>query len=226
MKPRMKVTIAALMLLFAAMSCNLPARSTDFNTPGAPSQSEGTSSNTGNEPDFSQVRLELADLPQGFDPVSQSELAQFGINPDSILASISALLAKAEPQNLTAYSMVNGLDTTIVISFIVQPLTLLEKGAVDLLARNPQQAANQFNQAVSDLTFSPMSQIETVGDAALGITFSHEKSTVPIDGDLILSRRGQVIQAAMVASLRGGNRAISGLDVARIMDRKVQAALE
>jgi hypothetical protein len=227
MKPRMKIWIAALISVLVALSCNLPARNPEFMSPTATSQAE-TSQPGGvtKVSDFSQVRLELADLPQGFNPVSENDMAQFGLNLDSLLASISAPLAKAEPQNLAAYSKADGVNTTLVISFILQPLTLLERGAFDLLVRDPQNAVNLLANIVSDLTFHPLINIESIGDAVLGTTFSYEKATIPIDGELVISRRDQVIQVAMVASLRGGAKAVDGLQIARIIDGKIQAALK
>lgn len=227
MKPKLKMVIAALFLLIAVLSCNLPTRNPDALTPSVSSMPDTIESDANRiEPDFSQVRLQLADLPQGFNPVDPKEMSIFGKDINSFLTSISASLAKAEPQNVAVFNLIDGVNSTLVISFIVQPLTLLERGAFDLLTRDPQRAVGLIANAVSDTTFNPLVDIEPVGDAVLGTAFNFDRAEIPTDGELILSRRGQVVQAAIVVSVRGGSRAVGGLEIAKIIDEKIQEALE
>jgi len=224
---KIQILIAILVLLTAILACNLPknASPTSTTTPSQP-VSLSTQSQAHVTADFSQVRLEQADLPQGFNQISESELAQYGLNVDTLLNSITTPLAKAKPENLTVFSKIEGLNTTFVVSFILQPLTLLERPAFDLLTRDPKQAANLFQGAVTDFSFTPLTGVDTIGDAMLAMTFTYGKTSLPLTGELVISRRKQVIQVAVETSLLGGTPAVSALDVARIMDDKILTALK
>lgn len=228
MKLRIKMMIAVLALAGSVLSCNLPQPSQTtleaIQVGSTPSTDNGASQST--EIDFSQVRLTQGDLPQGFESVSEEEMNKMGFDMESFLKTMTTPLAKAEPQNLTAFINEDGVNSVIVVSFIVQPLTNLERGAFDLLARSPESAINLFKNAANGFTFAAQTDLQIVGDAAIGATFAYEKASLPLDGNLIISRRDQVIQVALVANIRGGSAGISGTDVARVMDDRIRAALE
>ncbi len=226
MKYRIRILLAALTLMLITLSCNLPARSTDSDLAPSPSLASETPQEVPSSADYSQVRLELSDLPEGFSAVNETEMELFGGDAASMLSAIAAPLAKAEPQNLAVYTTFDGLNSISVLSFIVQPLTPIERGAFDLLARNPQSAINLIADAASDLNFSPLTGVETIGDAVIMADFAHSDPFNPFNGTLLISRQNEVIQAAVVASLQEGAAAVSVVDVARIMDGKIRAAQE
>ncbi len=209
-----------------ALSCNLPTPAADSDLPPASSLPEETPQDAPGSLDYSLVRLELSDLPEGFSTVNETEMELFGVDAGSMLSAIASPLAKAEPQNLAVYTLLDGLKSISVLSFIVQPLTVIERGAFDLLARDPRRAIDLIANAASDLTFTPQTDIETIGDAVVMADFAHSDPSNPLNGVLLISRRNEVIQVAVVASLQRGSTAVSVLDVARTMDRKIRAAQE
>lgn len=225
MKFRTRIIFTGLVLMLLMLSCNLPVRSINTGSdPESASQPEYISGNS--TIDLSHVRLEQSDLPTGFSEMSEEEMAQYGFDSKSLLAAISSSLAKAEPQNLAVFVKPGITDTTIVMSFLIQPLTTIEKGAFDLLARNPQQAVTMLSNAAEDLTFTPQTEIESIGDATMGVLFTSKQSTIPLAGNLVIYRRDQVVQISMIAYMQGGNPAISATEIARIMDSKIKALLE
>lgn len=226
MKLRNRISLVALILVTAALSCNLPVPAVNPDLPPNTSQPEEMPQEAPGSADYSKVRLELADLPEGFNAISESEMTLFGFDARSMLDALAAPLAKAEPQNLSAYTKFDGLNSTIVLSFIIQPLTPIERGAFDLLARNPERAIDLIANTVNDLNFTPQTEVETIGDAVVAAAFSHSNPSNPFNGTLLISRRNEVLQAVVVASLQNGTAAVTTVDVARIMDDKIRAAQE
>lgn len=222
-----QIILAVLALLTAGLACNLPkSASIQSATQTGQPVSQATVDQANTNADFSQVRLEQADLPQGFSQISETELAQYGLNVDTLLNSITTPLAKAKPENLAVFSKIEGMNTSFLVSFILQPLTLLERGGFDLLARDPKKTASLFQGVVTDFTFTPVTGADTIGDSMLSMTFTYGKTSLPLTGELVISRRKQVVQVAVETSLLGGTPPVSALDVARTMDDKILPALK
>ena len=76
---KIQIILAVLVLLAAGLACNLPksVSPTSTTSPGQ-SASQSTQSQANANVDFSKVKLEQADLPQGFSQISETELGFLG----------------------------------------------------------------------------------------------------------------------------------------------------
>ena len=222
---RLKLWVAPIILLLVLLSCNLPRpnRETSPGISSPPAQIPGTQEQAGSPRDLSAARLTQADLPAGFEPLSEQEMANLGFSINRLLQGISTNLSNARPQNYAAY--LNPNTNEVVVTSIVAPLTVLEQAAFDIYLSNPQRVLGDMSQGAAGQQLELDESSGTVGNSSLGVSTRIEGPLFNLAGGGIISRRGEAIQIAMHFYIDGTPPAVTALQVAQIVDNKLEAAM-
>lgn len=226
MASRIKLWVPPIILVLVLLSCNLPRANNDTSPSESTSLAEppGVTDQAGASRDLSAARLDQADLPAGFEPLSEQEMANLGFSLHGLLQGISANLSNARPQNYAGY--LNPNTNEVVVSSIVAPLTVLEQVAFDIYLGDPQRVLGDISQGTAGQQLELDDTSGTVGNSSLGVTTRTEGPLFNLAGGGVISRRGEAIQIAMHFYFDGTTPAVTAQQVANIVDNKLQAALQ
>jgi len=222
--------LVVIVLALAVMSCSLPGRVTAPTATEAPVDSGLQSATevpvvteapeTNAQPaDYAGVALTAQDLPAGFEELSDQDLEDMGISPDTFADAFAESLSKAEVQDFSAF--LNTTDFEVVFDFVLAPVTLIERASFDLLLNDPTKAAEAFEEGAGvPIEVVPM---ETVGDSSVLLTFTQASSGITLRVDVVISRRGEAVLITMVMYMDGQTPPVSARDAAVILDGKARA---
>jgi len=222
--------LVVIVLALAVMSCSLPGRVTAPTATEAPVDSGLQSATevpvvteapeTHAQPaDYAGVALTAQDLPAGFEELSDQDLEDMGISPDTFADAFAESLSKAEVQDFSAF--LNTTDFEVVFDFVLAPVTLIERASFDLLLNDPTKAAEAFAEGAGvPIEVVPM---ETVGDSSVLFTFTQASSGITLRVDVVISRRGEAVLITLVMYMDGQTPLVSAHDAAVILDGKARA---
>ncbi|HOG79178.1 MAG TPA: hypothetical protein PK454_05435 [Anaerolineaceae bacterium] len=227
--------LVVIVLALAVMSCSLPGRVTAPTATEAPADSglqspteapvvteapETNAPETDAQPaDYAGVALTAQDLPAGFEELSDEDLEDMGISPDTFADAFAESLSKAEVQDFSAF--LNVSDFEVIFDFVLAPVTLIERASFDLLLNDPTKAAESFEEGAGvPIEVVPM---ETVGDSSVLFTFTQASSGITLRVDVVISRRGEAVLITMVMYMDGQTPLVSAHDAAVILDGKARA---
>lgn len=223
MDQKRKIMIALLVSALVFLACNFPLSAIKINpaalqTPGTTALPAATPA----PPDYSQARLTTADLPEGFRELTAEELAALGLSPNLFTDPFAGMLSKAKPLNFAAFTNTNG-RLEVIASILVEPLTTLERGAVDLFLKDPQRLINDFS-GISNLADLKVDEsAKPVGDSSGSVLFAIKDSALKMTGSLTASRHGEVLQVALLFYPEGTQPTLTSYAVAQIVDAKLSA---
>jgi len=222
--------LVVIVLALAVMSCSLPGRVTAPTATEAPADS-GLQSPTeapvvteapetdAQPADYAGVALTAQDLPAGFEELSDEDLEDMGISPDTFADAFAESLSKAEVQDFSAF--LNVSDFEVIFDFVLAPVTLIERASFDLLLNDPTKAAESFEEGAGvPIEVVPM---ETVGDSSVLFTFTQASSGITLRVDVVISRRGEAVLITLVMYMDGQTPLVSAHDAAVILDGKARA---
>lgn len=167
------------------------------------------------------IHLTSADLPAGFVPVSEDQMAQMGISSQSFSSSITAVLNGATTRNTDAF--INPATNEVVIAAIIAPLNALERTAFDLYLSDPQRVLDEIQGQAESTTVSQNTAV-AVGDSSVAFNSLTERAYLSLAGQGVISRRGSVIQVTLLFYPQGVAPAASASAVANTLDTKISAA--
>ena len=236
MKKPYALLIPLFLLVTATLACNLPTRVAEqaetngdnFPLPAAdqtPIPGEGPLAEEPLDEDLVNAALTLQDLPAGFTALSEAQMAEYGISANLLAGNFTGVLSEAQPQNYTAFLKTDMFNTQIVVSTVLAPLTRVERIGFDVYLANPEQVANEFAEGADAQAVELISGAEGIGDSSVGLTFLQASSGIPMRSDAVIVRRDQTVQVALISYPDGGTPEISAVDVARMMDQKIEGAL-
>jgi len=221
MNNKIKLSLGISTLMLAILSCNMPTGSA-VKSPEleqTPLQAPITAQEA-DTPDYSSARLTASDLPAGFRELTEQELMDLGISGSQFTNAFSGMLSQASPQNFAAFTNTNG-SFEVVVSALMVPLTTLEGAAVDLYLADPQRLANDFSSASGATNLSIDSTAPSMGNSSSSATFVLPTAALEMNGGVTVSRRGQVLQVALLFYPAGTTPTLTSSTVAEIVDAKL-----
>jgi hypothetical protein len=218
-----------LIIILTGLACNLPTsagRSAEQPTDSLPSDLATLSPQTNTDiSGLAGAALTLQDLPEGYQQLSDEDLADFGFAREKFTGNFKGMLSKAETQNFTAFIKSGPSGYEIILSTVLAPLSAVERIALDLYLSNPEQFAQDFAQDAESREVEVLAGSDAVGEKSAGITFLTQANGRDLRSDTVISRRGEAIQAAIVLYPDGSQPETAAADVAQIVDQKISAAL-
>ncbi len=223
MNPKFKLfTVIAILVIFT-LACNAPiGKSTQSPNPTPEALSftpSPESINNSSGIDFGKAALSITDLPEGFEQLSEEDLANLGITKEELATAFEGKLSKATPQAFSAF--INYTSFEVVVSMILAPLTTLEKVSFDLYLSNSNKAAKDFSSGAGANT-SVISDFGKIGNSSVAVTFTTGAKPNILRGDVAISRRGSAGVISMVFYPDGSTPPVDLLTIAQIMDGKVE----
>jgi hypothetical protein len=179
--------------------------------------------------DLSSAVLMGKDLPAGFQALSAADLKQLNLSESDLAQAFSGASTTARPMNFTAFLNSNPQKFQIVLSFLLYPLTTLEKAAFDLQLANPDIALQSFGAGFTSTTGgakpSLLPGMDKFGDKSIGFTTTMSSGGLALRMDMVIVSRGTAIEVLMSMYLDGVQPTANLADLAKILDARVAAAL-
>ncbi len=175
------------------------------------------------DPDLANAVLTVNDLP-GFQELSSDELATLGLDQTILANTFKETLKNAEPQSFNAF--LNSTNFELLLTFVLAPLTLVEKAAFDYYLSDPNGAVQDFGQGANSATTQALEGMEDIGDSSVGITFTSGQGNNTMRGDVTISRRGSAVVVCMVFYPVNSTPPVTVRQAADLMDQRVLAALK
>jgi hypothetical protein len=166
--------------------------------------------------DFKNVKLTQSDLPAGFDIYGEEDAAQLGMD----ISTFSALLkdfTTAEPASTIVAADMNVDTFQIFFGVVTAPITAAEGANFDQALNDPEATRKGFEQGLGG-TATLLEGGEKVGDKSLGFSFNLASNTFTLKGEMVVSRRGEALQLAILISLASAEPTASVLDLAQKID--------
>ena len=231
MKRTYAILVTLLVLVSTTLACNLPTRAAERageprNLPQTTANSEGAQETE--EPldeDLVNAALTLDDLPDSFSALNERQMDEFGISKEGLGNSFTSALSEARPQNVTAFHRPGLANAQIVVSTVLAPLTAVERIAFDVYMANPEMVASEFAGEVGAQEVRLIPGARQIGDSSVGLSLLSDMNGIPMRSDAVIVRRAQTIQVAMISYPDGGTPDISAVEIAQIMDQKIDGAL-
>jgi hypothetical protein len=173
----------------------------------------------GKPPQTSQPTLLLQDLPPGFQPL-----------PDSELAELSQSLAAGDYQTESLFAFQEAEHFEYIIGFTTRLATTSEQAAFDAELRQAsflEEFAKGFQQGAAGIKISDkgaLPNLKGIGDAIAGLGFTSNIQSIPMRIELVTFRRGPIGAFLWIMYLDGDKPVISVDQVAQKLDSRLQAA--
>jgi len=180
--------------------------------------------------DLSGATLTLKDLPAGFRVLSADELARFGISESSFAGAFRGF-SRAGPLNLAGFQNADLQDQQafeLVVSLLLHPLTASEQASLDRELDNPDAAMEQLASALVGAQYTDahlLAGTDRLGDKSLGFAVVVASADVSVQFDIVVARRGEVLELVYVFYYAGQQPRIGVATLAQILDQRVAAAL-
>jgi hypothetical protein len=214
-------------LILSVLSCQVLNRQTPQNQSETPAPAAQPPDNE--EPDLSGAILKSEDLPQGFIQLTPEQMAALGYDINAMAqAAIQGKLSKASPLNTTVFLKQENETIEVIASTIIYPLTLAEQVTFDVAFLNPDLIAKPLlGNFASNVQSLPGPT--DIGDKTAGFTFdminSEPSQISSMEGELLFMRRNSAVALVMTVYTYGQTAMVNAVDVARILDGRLSAAL-
>lgn len=233
MKRKNSMLVTLFVLVIATLACNLPTRATErvagsepiplpeeTITPGEVQETEEAL-----DEDLVNAALASSDLPDDFTALNETQMREYGISVDVLANTFTGVLSEARPQNYTAFHKPGLTNPQIVVSTVLAPLTAVERIAFDVYMSSPEMVATEFADGAGAEEVNLIPGARQIGDSAVGLSFLSDMSGVMMRSDAVIARRDQTVQVVMISYPDGGTPEVAAVDIARIMDQKIDEAL-
>jgi hypothetical protein len=164
----------------------------------------------------SEVILRLEDLPDGFQPMPQSELAALKQELSQDDFQVENVFAFMEQQQ---FELIMGITTTIA-----DPQ---ERSQFDAALSQPQLLRELLTQGLDDtevLDERPLTGLQNIGDVAAGVSMKVNLEDIPARLEILAFRNADLGAFVFVMYLDGAQPVVPIADVARILDRRARQA--
>lgn len=226
-----RIVIAIAILALAVLSCGTPATPTAApqqpvaTQPSAPTQPPAPTEPPADEvpvvpSGLADAVLTINDLPAGFQEFSEQELKDMGMDSETLASSFKDTLKKATPQSFKAFMNTDMNNFEMVMSFVLAPLTTLEKASFDIYLADPQGAAKDFGEGAGSSNVEII-KMDKIGDSSVGLTFTSGEGDTKLRADVVISRNKNAVVVTMVFYLDGQTPPFSVEQAAKIMDQRV-----
>jgi len=166
--------------------------------------------------DLSSIRLTQADLPEGFTPLPENQMAMMTRMMEGILSSLEG----ASLINLSGFSLAEGDDVQIVVSGVIHPLSQAEKFQVDAQLKNPA-AMQDLAENMGGENFVEIPDAKDLGNAGFG--FSLVVSQFQID--YIVIRRSEILIELTYLYRPEQEPRVKALGIMAVLDQRAIAVL-
>jgi hypothetical protein len=214
-------------LILSVLSCQILNRQSSQNQSETPAPVAQPPANE--EPDLSGAILKQEDLPQGFIQLTPEQMAALGYDINAMAqAAIQGKLSKASPLNTTVFLKQENDTIEVIASTIIYPLTLAEQVTFDVAFLNPDLVAKPMLGNFASNVQSLQNPTD-IGDKTAGFTFdminSESSQISSMKGELLFMRRNSAVALVITACTYGQSAMVDAVDVARILDNRLIAAL-
>ena len=164
------------------------------------------------KPDLSDAILQVEDLPEGFVPLSSSDLSRMESALDIWRGSLKGE-SEIEMVNVTGFR--NG--SQIVISGLATPLSALEQSAIDREFSNPETLIAQLQEGLGSSETAELPGHKGIGISSIGFT----TSMMSFRMEYVVARRGPVL--VEIANLYPDETSpiANTIELARLLDDRV-----
>jgi hypothetical protein len=170
-------------------------------------------------------------LPSGFQALSPAELQQVGFT-ESALARGFGTITQARPRNLAVFLNGDPQRFELIALFLLYPLSSLETAGFDLQISNPDTFCKSLGSGLagSGTTVAIKScrvlpGMDKFGDRSLGSSVVLTASGIDLRVDIVVVRRGTVVEVIYAFYLDGRQPPMSVSEITGILDARVVAAL-
>jgi hypothetical protein len=174
-------------------------------------------------PDLAGAVLGLSDVPKGFRVMTADDRAGVGITEDSLRSNFG--YAQARVQHLAAFRYPR--TSEFVLTFLVCPLTGGEQSAFDQ-ALSPASGLALVAAVLSGQEYATPARLDgldSLGDKSIGIMVRGAGDTAALRTDIVLIRRGAVVEVIAVRYVEGNDPRMAVDKVAGLLDGRVRSAL-
>lgn len=218
----------------AALSADSLAKPANLSGPWTASQTEspalpaeGDSPETPAGPDLSIVRLDLADMPAGFELLPESQTASMKSMADGFLSG-AGMHTQAETINLVAFRSSDPIKVEIVWSFLLTPLSRAEQLGFDRGVANPTALFQALNQALLIGEFGTpevLQDVGTLGNRSIAFALPMTSLGVSLRLEAVIARRGEVVEEVWVMYREGEQSQADVGALARLLDERLATVL-
>ncbi len=175
-------------------------------------------------PDLTGAELVLSDLPEGFEEISESDLAAMNMSVEDLNASMSSGFQQATMHNFTAFLEPSNFQ--MVMGMLMSPLTSMEKAGFDVILEDPDQVVKLFAGGLAgNSEVSAIEGLDKFGDASIGVTALMPSDPISMRMDMTIVRRGEVIEMILLLYRDGKVPDVTVGDLAQILDDRLAEVL-
>jgi hypothetical protein len=173
---------------------------------------------------LSDVRINVSDLPAGFEELDAAAQERIGLTEASLAAFYNGAFSQATPQNY--FALINAAPESFefALGLLFSPLTQAEKTAFDAEFADKNQAVQHFSENFNGNAKLILGS-EQVGEKSAGFSFISETGSVTMRGDLWIVRTQNVVMLVMVLYQDGKEPPIQAARIATLLDVRLRSIL-
>lgn len=191
-----------------------PPKNTPTSRPPAPTPTLSGSA-------YDAVNLSAADLPPGFELISDEEAAEMGLDMESFATMLSGFTTADPVNSITALKFTSS-EFEMAFVLIAAPLSPFEMTNFDKEVSNPAQAVESFAEGLGGPA-EYWAAGSTVGETAVGMYFSLDSGGgMILLGEVIVFRRGNALAMVLTFYLDGGMHEVDTRLLAQKVDFQIQ----
>lgn len=170
---------------------------------------------------YDAVTLTEADLPPGFDIISDEEAAEMGLDMEAFGSTLSGFTTTDPVKSITALKFTSS-EFEMAFVLIAAPISPFEMTNFDKEVSNPAQAVENFAEGLGGPA-EYWAAGSTVGEASIGMFFSIDSGDgMVLLGDVIVFRRGDALAMVLTFYLEGGAHEVDTRLLAQKVDIQIQ----
>lgn len=170
---------------------------------------------------YDAVNLTTADLPPGFDIISDEEAAEMGLDMEAFGSTLSGFTTTDPVKSITALKFTSS-EFEMAFVLIAAPISPFEMTNFDKEVSNPAQAVENFSEGLGGPA-EYWAAGSTVGEASIGMFFSIDSGDgMVLLGDVIVFRRGDALAMVLTFYLEGGAHEVDTRLLAQKVDIQIQ----
>lgn len=174
-------------------------------------------------PGLANASVRSTDLPAGFAALTESQLAEFGVE-----FLEETFFVEAQPQNVAMFYDPTADTAIILLSWMSYPLTEMEAGAMrkSYASMTPAAGADLLGLTANQWRSARMLEgLEEVGDGAVGLSGVDASERPNMRMEIVLISRGRAWAVIMLGYVEGTNPRVDIVQVAKAVDARLKAAL-
>ena len=172
------------------------------------------------EKNLDYVKLTADDFPEGFKELSDSQVKQMGITPESLAKTFGSFFLAAKPKNLTVFTNPGSANGAIVQALIFYPLSMGDIRGWDGQVKDPNKIAQDIASGAGQGTLViPKPEYSGLGDSSVGFSIIYTDNSKV---DFIHFRRNTT--SSLILIKYTDNLPVDIAQLAEKLDERIRAA--